>query len=457
MLSPSSNSIKISCTALFLGLLLFGAPTDITRAFDPSFIVSDTRLFNSTAMNQLEIQRFLEQKGSYLATFRTIDHLDGIEKLASEIIYNASQQHVISPEYLLVVLQKEQSLIQGSLPNQYRLDWATGYAMCDSCNRNTPGIDKYKGFSKQVYASAAQTRYYVENPHRFNFKVGNLYTISGQDVLVLNAATAALYNYTPHLHGNKNLSHIWNTWFSQKHPHGSLLKTATSPDVWYIHYGRKRKVMSMGVLKTRFGSQPITEVAVNELDKYEEAAPLQFPQYSLLRDENDKRYLLQNETLRPIASVDVYRRLGFAEFELIDVLADDLEGYTIGDTISLEHAYPLGALLQDTATGGVYWVQDGKRAPIIDMSILKNQFGTRRIQATDAAGLESYTPTDPIRLKDGTLIKADNSPTVYVTSDDAKYPITNGEIFESRGYTWDAIITVPQRVLDLYRTEKPLE
>lgn len=183
--------------------------------FNPNKLVSDYLMYNSTnTMDVAAIQNFLLSKNSYLAQYSTED-AEGNVKSAAEIIYDAAQTYQINPQAVIVLLQKEQGLIQKSEKNQKRLDWATGYAVCDSCSKSSPKVIKYKGFGKQVDNGAGALRFYKENMDKYNFikNVGQAYQINNETVIPENYATAALYTYTPHILGNYNFWRIWQRYF----------------------------------------------------------------------------------------------------------------------------------------------------------------------------------------------------------------------------------------------------
>ena len=193
--------------------------------FNPNYIISDFEYLDYDSMNKSEIQFFLESKKSGLANYKTED-IDGKIKFASEIIYRAANDYKISPKFILVMLQKEQSLIETEIPTAYQLDWAMGYARCDDPVLCSPeNVAEYKGFAKQADRGTWRQRFYLENSHKAWLKNANAaYEIDGTLITPVNQATANLYNYTPHLHGNRNFWKIWNRYFSKNYPDGTLLQ-----------------------------------------------------------------------------------------------------------------------------------------------------------------------------------------------------------------------------------------
>ncbi|NCA80124.1 MAG: hypothetical protein EOM76_08075 [Sphingobacteriia bacterium] len=63
---------------------------------------------------------------------------------------------------------------------------------------------------------------------------------------------------------------------------------------------------------------------------------------------------------------------------------------------------------------------------------------------------DQATSSSPYLFGDGEIIKADNSPAVYLIENGKKRAFSSGEIFEKLGYQWKSIIIVPEKVINLY-------
>lgn len=455
---------------------LFLAQPVLASEFNPNYIISDSEILDDTTMDLADIKEFLTSKGSYLATYRTANY-DDITKTAAEIIYDASLNNYdcdgvtlsdnptqaerklkckpvsINPQFLLVLLQKEQSLIEEStIDKQSQLDWATGYGCPDTGGCN----ERWKGFGKQINSAALQFYSYIDEPQLYKYKVGETYTLTNTDkedsvVTPANLATAALYNYTPHVYnGNYNFWKIWNRYFSRIFPDGSLAQIEGEPGVWLIQNGAKRPFLSRGALVTRYDPEKIITVKKADLDAYTRGTPIKFAQYSIVRSPMGSTYLLVDDAKRKISSPEVFRKLGFNPEEVEDVSTQDLNYYRNGKPVTENDAYPTGALLQDPDSGGVYFVINSTKAPLIDRIFLETKFKNRPIIKATAEELADYEKIKPVKLGDGYLLKKPLSPTVYVISNGLKRPIASGEVFESLGYKWGNILTVHPRVLALY-------
>ncbi|MFA7662327.1 MAG: hypothetical protein WCX88_00210 [Patescibacteria group bacterium] len=443
------TKIFLSLGFISLAIFLF---SNIARAteFNPNYIISDEDLTKKDTMSVDSIQSFLESKGSYLANYSDLDFYGKTEK-ASTIIYNAAQDYNINPQAILVMLQKEQSLVENESPKQYNLDWAMGWQRPDGSDPNDPNLQKRKGFGIQVDGAAGLLEWYMDNhdlPTYYLKKAGVTYNIDDTEVTPETKATAALYNYTPHLHGNSNFQTIWERYFSKNYLNGSLVQVENEGGVWLLQNGQRRAFASRSALVSRYDLDLVIPISKTDLEKYPVGKEIKFAQYSLLRIPSGGVYMIDGDYKRPITSQEALKMIGYNPEEIEDVSSDDLFDYPTGEPITVESVYPTGALLQDTKTGAVFSVVDGKKYGIIDRSILKLKFPKAHIIPAAVGELDKYQPAGFVKFNDGELVSPVENKTVYVIADGLKRPIVSGEVFETLGYKWKNIIKVPASVLD---------
>lgn len=159
----------------------------------------------------------------------------GGTKSAAQIIRDVGVACNISQKSMIVLLQKEQSLITDDWPWSIQYRSATGYG----CPDTAPCDAEYYGFFNQVYNAARQFQRYRIQSNLFNYQAGQTSYVQynpnagcgGTNVFIENAATAGLYNYTPYqpnasalanlygsgdscgAYGNRNFWRIHNDWF----------------------------------------------------------------------------------------------------------------------------------------------------------------------------------------------------------------------------------------------------
>ncbi|MFB2599290.1 hypothetical protein ACEXQE_15975 [Herbiconiux sp. P17] len=246
-------------------------PAATASDFDPGNIISDANFFNGNAMSAGAVQNFLNAqvpscrsgytclKDYKQSTWtRSADAMcnsysGGANESAATIIAKVGQACNVSQAVLIVLLQKEQSLITDSWPSASQYTSATGFA----CPDTAPCDAEYSGFYNQVYKAAWQYKRYSNPPGTsafFNwFPVGKYSAVryhpnaacGTAPVLIQNQATAGLYYYTPYQpnavamsnvygaqtdgcssYGNRNFWRLYSDWFGDprgsNNPHGAF-------------------------------------------------------------------------------------------------------------------------------------------------------------------------------------------------------------------------------------------
>ena len=148
--------------------------------------------------------------------------------------------------------------------------------------------------------------------------------------------------------------------------------------------------------------------------------------------------------------MDVFKKIGFNPEEIDQASVNDLATYAVGRTITATSTYVTGVLMQDTTTGGVFYVVDGTKAPLTDRILLTTKFQNKKIIRATTATLSAYTKVAPVLFDDGTLLKTDGFQTVYLISNGLKRPFANEAIFNELGYNAKNIISVSSQFLYNY-------
>lgn len=217
--------------------------------FNAGRIIDDIVMANSSAMSVSQIQSFLnskvttcDTKGQQLSEFGGPD-LNGDGKVqrwewgkskynqttftclknystggrsAAQIIYDTGRKYSINPQVLIVLLQKEQSLVTDTWPVNTQYKTATGYG----CPDTAPCDSKYYGLVNQLdWAAHLFHSVMTQDPGWYSpYVVGNNFIrwnpntkCGGSTVKIENWATAALYDYTPYRPNQAALNAGWGT------------------------------------------------------------------------------------------------------------------------------------------------------------------------------------------------------------------------------------------------------
>ncbi len=429
-------------------------------AFNPGWIISDQEFTDSTSMTAPDVQSFLARRGGTL-TAKQVQDFNGTTKRVSDAIVEIARAYNINPKVILVTLQKEQSLLTHKSPSQRAYDYAMGYGCPDSggCSGNAAGLYRQMDFATW------QFRQYMDFPGRYTFKAGNVYTFNDlggsrqTTVAVQTQATAALYNYTPHVYnGNYNFYTFYTGWFSKLYPDGSLIRVGKKGPIWLVQNGFRRAIQTRSAFVTRFGDYTkILEVTQDALGQYPRGADLRLPNYSLVRTPDGATYLLSGDEKRLIQDEEVFRNLGFNPEEVIDVTAEDLAGYLDGFQISNTSAYPAGALVKIKGLSAIVWIEQGVWHPILDRAILQSRFPNRKATVTITNDeLLQYAKGDALTLRDGELVRVQGEGGISVISNGQRRGIQSRALFNKLGYKMKNVIVISERVASLHPVGEPL-
>lgn len=454
---------RLPFALLFLGstaAILLASPLTGLAAINHNYLVSDTEMERVDSMGLGDIQTFLDQRG-VLGT-RFFDDVDGVTKTSAEIITRVASTYQLSPRFLLTLLQREQSLVESKSITARQTDWAVGYAVCDDCDRDHPLVAAYKGFAQQLEGASKRIRNFYLNDLANTGKTQTGYgpgltkIVDGAPVTPQNNATAVLYTYTPHLNGNLNFARIWKRWFSREIPDGTVIRTEDGA-FWLINDGTRRKFANTSALVSRANMKDAVQLPLAVIEDYEEGMEIRYANYSLFHGPDGTNYLLDGDTIRPIASQEVFRQIGFNPLELEDVSVEELASFVPGTPITTATLYPTGGLLQLKNTGGVYWVKDGIKHPIPAKEIMTARFPKKKLTPVSADALDDFTPGEPLLFADGMLIGATGDPTVYVVSRGERRPITSEDAFKAVGWNFKNVIWASPAVIELHPLGAPIE
>ncbi|OGE73654.1 MAG: hypothetical protein A3I07_03945 [Candidatus Doudnabacteria bacterium RIFCSPLOWO2_02_FULL_42_9] len=408
-------------------------------AFNPGLIIPDEAFADvGTFGSAAGIQSFLELKGSVLANttpeflikLKEADTLTkvGLEdpqpnltrlRTAAELIYDAGAKWGLNPQVILVILQKEQSLIAGTFNSDSSLQRALDRSLGFGCPDYEGCGDIFLGFYRQLFgtfdgegnrwlgAAASLMRSFraevggarvgrgpmvdAQNttygrPVVRTARVGDSITLDNtlngysgvqqqQTVTLGNYATAALYRYTPHVYnGNYNFWKFYSTWF--KYPNGTVI------------------------------------IRVGDI----------------------QQYVIDNGTKRPFSAFVAGQR-GIKTANVIIVSQTEFDSYpTEKQMVPLE-----GTLLKGDIDATTYVIGDGVKHPISAPVFAQRKLLASNVMILPQAEVDSYATGSYETPTDGTLIMSETNPTVYIIDTGLKRPIS-GAVFVARKYSFGKIM-----------------
>jgi hypothetical protein len=513
--------LSIVAAVAFVASVLFGliGGAHTARAdFNANNLMDDYIFENTGTMNAGQIDAFLNsfpsscisQNRGYAAADVTGyspggGYTYGSNVTAGNIIYHAAQAYGINPQVLIATLQKEQSLITGGSSicgDPHSINAAMGYDCPDG--GGCPGHASTTGFSQQVIHGAWLLRFgqqrslgnvnWAEVHGSWNnsddppaFYGGPMTqgtrarvqggstayydgytTIDGSSVHMDTGATAALYWYTPHFHGNQSFETIFQGWFGATNGQGFqrvISSDSGDPRQWVVYGSIKQYIPdSQTIYAWNLQDTQLVTMPASQLGAISTGPPL--GRLAILNTGVPTIYFMDNGQRHKIPYIDTYNAWGFPGGVISAVSAglftqpaqgDDLT-YAIKDpgssnTYMMDGGKPRqyqsstvmaaweGSATNYNAISSDYYAQIiGNAGSAITNTKIVNAIG----QSYEVSGGGKYALWPSIaQLYPGTaqlvsdytinrmpvgpnlshLVKADNSPTIYLIDNGTKHQI----------------------------------
>ena len=267
-------------------------------------------------------------------------------------------------------------------------------------------------------------------------------TIDGTSVHIDSGATAALYWYTPHLHGNQSFVSLFEDTFqfgsttsgqlSIAHPDGTLVRPAAGPNASHVYLlkdGGAAYATSLGVFLSwgfDFGRVKIaTQGDLNLMAAFDADTahtstpkPLQYRDGTLIRGSGPTVYVIQNVSginhRRSLASIENFIRLGYSFNDVLVIPDSELSPIPEDAALTISSPHPNGTLIRKAGESTVYYLINGEKHSMTSGAILiSHRFRWENVKAAVTED-DALPVTWAVNwLGEGTLVKG-SGPTVYI-------------------------------------------
>ncbi|VXB53320.1 hypothetical protein [Pseudoclavibacter sp. 8L] len=388
--SPTSGGIEAAAAA-------------DASAFDPGNLISDENFYNGNAMSAAEVQQFLVSRNTSSSSTALRNYTQATPSMpatqycsaysgagggesAADIIAKVGQACNFSQKAMLVLLEKEQSLVSMSSPTLGRLAAATGFG----CPDTAPCDQSYGGFFYQVYNAARQFQNYKANPYSFNhipFASNNVlynpnFSCGSSAVYISNYATAGLYNYTPYqpnqaalnnmygegdgcsAYGNRNFWSMYTDWFGD--PKGAvsvpwLVKAEGSSQVYFLSEDVRYPVTASKVADFAYALGAVSTVPASTLDKYSTGADVG----EILAGPDGAPYYIDDGVFRKVRNWTVAADFGYQQgSDLAKITQEQLDRFNDGGALE--------KFVQNTS-GQIFFIEGTTKREVADIAELGEQ------------------------------------------------------------------------------------
>lgn len=338
------------------------------------------------------IQRWEWAKKKYgQTTFTCLKDYSQGGKSAAKIINETAKEFSINPQVLIVLLQKEQGLVNDTWPLNIQYRSATGYGCPDTAACDAD----YYGFTNQVRWAATMFRAIMnDSPTWYTpYNLGNnsipwnpnTSACGYSTVNIQNRATQALYNYTPYRpnsaalnagfgtgnscssYGNRNFFLYFISWFgsTQKKNNIRLITCGGEPYLVERYRAVKRHISAEAITAWNFPDEYFTD---ND-------PGCTYPSYAvdlgiIIRSRNSgKVYLVDNDKTFWVTSQALA-----SDWNLGNISGDlpQLDSESILDNLDTGETLSRIVTSNSLTTTKIYVINDGKRYTLTGSDIGDN-------------------------------------------------------------------------------------
>jgi hypothetical protein len=504
------------CSLEFLALLFvfsFWPSMASAATYDANNVVFNAVFTNKNSMSAAQIESFLVSHGSFYKNYTIPEYVStpfpynnggnhtwgtvnvrqiydptGEQywgKKVSQLIYNECQAHNINPQLVLVMLQKESSIVTQGNPDSVTKAWPLFFGFNETMASYGYNYDQ----SRQVaidYAGVGQQIAYTVNwlSVRYN---SSLSRPPSDDVpanwAAVNQASRVLYTYTPH--SQYNVWSIMQSWFGGgtiNYPFGKVPNTnlAKSGSNYYLIYGGTYYNLGTTSLAVQNYGHAITESLVarsgsdgGNLSNYIKAST--GPEYLVAG--GLKYYIYPTQAFRnrwnlnsanaKVVSSSFLNNIPSAPHSLsglvtassssnVIYLIDQANRYQVyptnaflarfdmswGDAVVLPQSFInslpskgwLTGLIRGQTKGMIYFVDEGYGKPVLSMGIFYN-WGWKSSEVTFLS--DSYINT--FRKKSFVTRIMSGGGSLYWAENGLYYRLGDNSVMDSRGWSWSDV------------------
>lgn len=229
-------------------------------------------------------------------------------------------------------------------------------------------------------------------------------------------------------------------------PEGTLMKTASDPTVYVVQSKQLRPISGFVFVQRGYRFPQVAVAPDAEFAAHPKATPLPPLDGTLAKSAASPLiYYVALGQKFPIPYF-VFKLRNFKFSQVVTLGQDEIDNLSI----SQHFAPPDGKLLKAKGQPTVYYVEAGSLHYITGFIFKQRGFKFTSVIEILPEELALIPTGDPLFLEDGTLIKVQNDPTVYLIEEGKKSPLTAAG-FKARGFQFSEVKEVPREEADRYQ------
>lgn len=241
------------------------------------------------------------------------------------------------------------------------------------------------------------------------------------------------------------------------HPNGTLMKSATGPDVWLVRNGRRTRITGPSALAT-FGTW--SEVVVVS-DAVLNVIPIVGAGYrdgSVVRTPDGKVYLISNGLRRHVVDPNVFAGLGLNWAAVRNVASNAAVTNFDGPPLTDATRLPDGLFVKTANSPALFVISDGVARHIPTPAVLEShRVAMGEVAVVSDALLATARPgsAPPAGFRDGTLLRTGDG-RMFLISNGLRRHIAGPSVLSALGYAATPPVGISDGELALHQDGAPL-
>jgi len=258
-------------------------------------------------------------------------------------------------------------------------------------------------------------------------------------------------------------------------PNNSLLRSITTGKTYVLLDGQLRYISSLDVFaKYGYKWENVINVSQEELDGYEIGDDLGVSAGAIVEgsvvksSDNPTVYLIEEGKKRPFATGQAFLGAGHEWSDIVIVSIASLSALEEGEAVvfvATAQDVREGSVVKSSDSPAVYLIESAKKRPFTTGQAFESRgYRWSDILVLSPEIIEDYEEGLPLvymsndeAVKEGSLIKSENSPIVYLISNNRRRIITSERIFLALGFEWESVLTVSGAKVNEYQTDLAID
>ena len=157
---------------------------------------------------------------------------------------------------------------------------------------------------------------------------------------------------------NKTQLEAFSSSIVEDYPEGTLVKSYTNDRVYTIEKNKRRPIFSEKLFNLRkFSWSDIKFLSDRDLASYSLGDPLTYPNGIVIKGEGPEVYLIENDTRKHITSAILFNKMGLGWDDVIQIRQSELLAHSLGEELLLSD----GTLIKEEKLPAIYLVKNQKR------------------------------------------------------------------------------------------------